>query len=353
MVTLKSIAQATGVSIGTVSDILNGPGSERYALATQEKIRRVAKELGYQPNLQARRLRHGRSDTLGFIIRELSNPYYGIFVQESEATATQLGYSMIFEEAISQADPREEATKLERMAALRVDAVLAILNFPTAHAEMLGAFTKRGCPVVLYGLGAESDLPVDAISFEIRPALEASVALMHGMGHRDYAFVGSVPWAQDPGEDRRIGMFRAALKKFGCSLEDRRIISCEHTMEGGYDATRHYLAKNKKNLPTALMAINDNIALGAMRAILDAGLRVPDDISIVGTDDIPSSRFLPIRLTTLAVPVREIARAGVNLAVSRLRGAPGQPHQALCLNAELVVRESVGPAPKRPSDRKS
>ena len=321
--------------------MLNGaPAAKSIPKTTQDRIFAAAREFNYRPNALARSLRHGRSMTIGVLVPEISEGYATLVLAGIEQTLLQAGYVflLISHHHRTEVIQRSEAMLVERS----VDGLIAIdtLLPGTVHLPTVTV----SCP------GEQTE--VMNIVINHHRAAELAVGHLAGMGHRRLAVIKGQVFSSDT-EPRWKAIKRAAFR-YGMTLEKKLVAQLEGdapTHEPGYYATRRLLAANTAF--TALFAFNDVSAIGAIRALREAGLRVPQDVSVVGFDDVQSAAFQNPALTTVRQP---LSRMGVLAAEALLRHI-GQhqdhsPQKQLVVDPEFVVRESTcAPAIKEPGSR--
>lgn len=335
MTGIREVARRAGVSIATVSIALSG--KRPVSAETRRQVREAALEVGYAPDAIASSLRLGRSKLLGLIVSDITNPYFASLAQAVEAAAGAAGYAVIV--CNSNEDPARERALLDL---LRVQRVAAVLFAPAGHGaayvKSLGA--RATAPRVAIDRRVEG-LACDHVGLDNRHAARLAARHLIGLGHRRIAYVGDRPGLST--SDERFEGFRATLAEAGLSLDADDLRRGDFRGEAAYAAARPILAAKRK--PTAIVAANNVLALGAMQVVGDLGLRCPADVSIVGIDDFPWSNALHPRLTTVAQPIAEIGAAAVRRALDRLesdKAARGKPRR-IEFEPRLIARDSCGP----------
>lgn len=336
MVTIYDVARAAGVSPKTAARILGGDYGGRPANRTG--VLEAARRLGYVRNQQAANLRAGRSRLIGVIVPDLQNPHYAAFYQHVHDIAVARGYHLLL--SITSGRVEEQKHALRLLSLNRVDAV--VLNAAEGESdrecdEILARLIGAGTVAVVAGRPARG-LAVDVIRIDNRAATARAVAHLHDAGHRRVGFVGG-PRASLAGAERLAG-FREGCKARNLVVDERDVGESPFTIAGGTAQTAALLAR--PDPPTALLAANDLLAIGAIRAAQAAGLRVPRDLAVIGFDDNPLATLVSPPLTTLRIPVEQIATDCVNNILERL--APHAPPRAprnRNYRAELIVRESA------------
>ncbi|MFE5023750.1 LacI family DNA-binding transcriptional regulator [Streptomyces sp. NPDC056656] len=345
MASIKDVAAAAGVSVATVSRVLNSHPS--VSPDARARVLGAVESLGYRPNAVARSLRTAQTRTLGLVISDVLNPYFTELARSVEEEARALGYSVIIGNADEQPDIQDHhvRTLLDR----RIDGLLVSptdggspLMLEAARAGTPMVFVDRWIPGV--------DVPV--VRSDGRAAVRDLVAHLHTLGHRRLAIIAG-PAATTTGSER-VEAFREALAAFGIALPDAYIGQGDFQADSGRRATERFLALSEP--PEVVFAADNLMALGALDAIRAAGLRVPHDIGLAAFDDIPWFVHTDPPVTAIAQPTKDLGRAAVRALIDRIEG---RPPQSVTLPARLVVRRSCGeagtseartPAPTAPAD---
>jgi len=333
VVTLKAVAERVGVTAGTVSAVLNdAPGARSIPEHTRQRIRAAAQELNYRPNFLARSLRKKRTYTVGLIVEEIGDTYGAMIVSGVEAYLRQHNY--FFLTAVHRHDPemlREHSQLLRLRGAegfITVDAKLQeALSLPTVSVA-----GHRKLPGI-------TNLVLDQET-GVRLALEHLVSL----GHKKIAFMKGQPHSSDS-QERWDGVCKVA-GELAIEMDRDLIVYLEvddPSPHLGYPYVKQLVKKGKQF--TALFAYNDIAAIGAIRAIREEGFRIPEDISVVGFDDIPWAAFHTPSLTTVRQPLAKMGQIAAETVVRMIEGDKEQPSQ-ISIEPSLVVRESTGPAKK-------
>ena len=335
---LKDVAERAGVSFKTVSNVVNG---RAVRPATRERVQRAIDELGYRPNASARSLRLGRSGVIALALPELSSPYFAELGQCVIAAAEAKGWTVLVDETHG-ARERE----LEVLRGIRSQLIDGAIFSPLALGrEEPGPLNLR-IPLVLLGERLFAG-QVDHVAFDNIAAARTAVQHLLDRGRQRIAAVGAQ--TSQTGETARLRLtgWRAALTGAGRDPDARLVVSADawHRADG-YRAARDVLGRGVR--PDALFCFNDLLAVGAMRALAEAGVRVPDDVAVIGIDDIEEGRFATPSLTTISPDKLAIAEHSVDLLDKRLTERPGEPGRARVLEQqdietgfELVVREST------------
>ena len=339
--TIREVAKSAKVSTQTVSRVVNGS-----ALVTPETRARVLEtitQLGYEPNHAAQSLASKRTRTLGYLVYDVTNPFYGQLVRGIEDAAFALGYDLIG--GNSDSDHEKELLCLRTFSRKHVDGILATVSQPST--EMFEIWKKANCPVVFLDNFFSSE-ECSYVTVNNREGARAVVNHLLDLGHRHIAIVTPTPPSSASTRERVEGYYEALAAR-GLPFDPSLAVACEkQTEEGGYRATR--LLFGRRKIQTALFCFNDAIAIGAMRAILEMGLSIPRDVSLVGFDDVPITSMLRVPLTTVAQPIRRMGEAAVELITERIREGPARPHRHIVLETKLVLRESTA-APREMEQR--
>jgi LacI family transcriptional regulator len=327
---IREVARLAKVSTATVSRTING--SDKVTPETKERVQRAIDELKFYPNTWARALGSGRSRLYGLIISDITNPFFPELVKSFEDVAVQYGQEVLV--ANTNYDPERMELCVSRMLQRKVDGVAIMTS--EMDERWVTEFQSRDIPLVFLDTGTVHDLSSNIV-VNYAAGVDAAVEHVVSLGHTELAFI-SGPIMLRSARVRREA-FVGCLKRKG--MAGGLMEEGNHQVSGGHDAMARLLSGRKR--PTAVLASNDMTAIGALGAIHERGLRVPEDISIVGFDDIQISAFTQPALTTVRLSRDEIARVAFRaLYSSRQDGEKGAEY---AVQAELVVRQSTGPAP--------
>lgn len=340
-VRLKDVAAKANVAVNTASTILNRRPNSWASKETAERVFQAAEELGYRPNRAALGLRIGRFHAIGLLIADLNNPFFTTFAHHLTIEAEKSGYDVVIESWRS--DLKRERTCLEEILNRQLDGVVAFLSDPQTHQAFLQRQFSAGTPFVVFGTAVGEGLPVDCVISDFRSGLHQAVSTLVGEGHRRFAFLSALAEGQSDGHRSRL--FTELMEQQSEVGVEHEIIRCGPAVEDAYDVALKRL--ESVNVPTAIIAINDLAAMAVIRAVMDAGLRVPGDVSVVGVDNIPLGRFLPVNLSSISQPIGKIAQTAWELILARIEGGHeiGAPQQ-IVFPTEFLVRESNGPCPR-------
>lgn len=321
------------MSISTVSRVLNGK-SDRYRISkeTQQLILDAAKELDYSPNQLARGLRLKRTNTIGYIIPDISNPFFASIAKSVEKSARKSGYSIIL--CDSEENTEIEENLLQLMLDRKVDGlIISPVGLQVSH---LVNIQQRKIPIVLLDrYFPELSIPF-VTSDNYRGSLEAVNMLIEN-GHVRIACIQGLR-NTSPNNDRVKG-YIDAHKNHGITVDKNLIVGDSFGEENGYIETKLLLKQN--NSPTAIFAVSNLISLGAIRAIAEEGLNVPDDVSMISFDDQPYSRFLSTPMTTVSQQSTQIGQIAIKLLIDQIESNRQLDPKGIFLPTKLVVRDSV------------
>lgn len=326
---IREVAQRAGVSIGTVSNVLNKPGG-----VTQVNIQKVTdamRELGFVRNDLARQLRMGDSTTLGMIVLNVANPFFAALAHACEAAAEEAGYTIVFgssDQIAGREDRYAELFELQRVTGM----IIAPLDGPTSRMEQLHS---RGMPMVLFDFHSQTS-PFCSLALDGRRGGYLAVRHLIEGGRKHIAFLGG-PLRQV--EDRWIGAMAACAEVSGVRLS--HIDTADQTVAEGRAAGEAIRALPSTDRPDAVFAANDLLGLGLMQSvILSPDIRIPEDLALVGYDDIDYAQSAIVPMSTVRQPVEVLGRESIRLVLAERMGDVGHRHEHLLLVPELIVRES-------------
>jgi LacI family transcriptional regulator len=334
-VNLRELAEHLGLSVATVSLVMNrSPAAKSIPQPTQQRVRAAARELNYRPNAMARMLRQQRSFTIGVIVPEISEGYAALVLSGIEDHLLQEGY---FYFVVSH---RHKSDLID---------------------EYPGLLQQRGVEGLIFvdsTCGAGISVPAVAISGHRHVEGVTNITLNHTraarlaldylaeQGHRQIAFIKGQAFSSDT--EVRWKAVRAAAQSLGLTIEEKLVVQLDSespTSQPGYDAGRRLLESRKAF--TALFSFNDISAIGAIRALREGGLRVPEDVSVIGFDDIQSAAFQNPNLTTIRQPLREMGMSAAETLLKRITAKRNDDYpRHIVMEPELVVRASTGKAAK-------
>ena len=328
--TIQDVARAAGVSASTVSRYLNG--QLRVSPATEAKVLGAVSELGYVPNAQARNLARRRSGVIGFVVPEISNPYFGSIADHVVEAVERHGRLVLLCSHRSQAV--RQSSYIELLASGAIDGMLYLGSFRSN--ERLATAIADGLAVVVVDEPIAGLPPVHTVVMDDYAGGYQATSYLVALGHRRIAFVSGS--AELGSVQERYRGYSDALRKAGIDPAVQVSHAGQFTEQFGMSVLPHLLGAAEP--PTAAFVASDYIALGVLSSAEAHGIGVPEDLSIVGFDDIRFSQYVRPRLTTIRSPVDRLAEVGVELLFERLAD-PEAPARTEVLPVELVVRESA------------
>jgi DNA-binding LacI/PurR family transcriptional regulator len=334
-ISLKSLAEHLGLSKTAVSFVINrSPGAKSIPQRTQELIRATARELNYRPSHLARSLRQQRSYTIGVVVPEISEGYAALVMSGIEDHLLQEGYFYFVVSHRHRSELIEEYPLL-----LQQRAVEGLIAVDTALSEAV--------QVPLVAVSGHRDVP-GVTNIVLDHARAATLALEHltKLGHRQMAFIKGQEFSSDTAV--RWDSVREAAAELGIEIKDQLVVQLvgeSSSPELGYQVTQKLLASGEPL--TALFAFNDISAIGAIQALREAGRRIPEDVSVVGFDDIQSAAFQNPGLTTVKQPLRQMGGLAAETLLQRINSPVKQPYpKEIIVQPDFIIRGSTGPAPR-------
>ncbi len=331
--TLESISKELGVSVSTISRVLNGKSDKfRISKKTQDLIFQTAKKLNYTPNQIARGLRLKKTHTIGYIIPDISNPFFSSIAQSVERSARKFGYSVLLSDS-------EESTEIEiqilkSIIQRKVDGL--IISPVGQDVKHILEVHQKNIPIVLIDRHFP-DLNIPFVTSDnFNGAFEAVNYLIES-GHKKIACIQGLINTM-PNIDRVRG-YRDAFRKNNLPVDDSLIVGDSFGEENGYIETKILLKRNDR--PTAIFAISNLISLGALRALKEEGLNVPDDISIISFDDQPYSSLLATPMTSVTQQSSEIGYIATKLLIDSIDSKRLVESNGIFLPTKLILRKSV------------
>ncbi|MEM7446261.1 MAG: LacI family DNA-binding transcriptional regulator [Pseudomonadota bacterium] len=334
--TIRDVASRAGVSTGTVSRVVSG--SAKVAAATRQRVDEAMSALGYQPHAAAQNMRTNRSRTAGFLIPDLTNPVFSQVAKAAEAVLAEIGYSLfVFS---SERSERREIDFISMAAQGRMDGLIVSVS-DERNERVRNALSRAKIPIAVW----DRDLALDAdvVFSEHARAMRRITRYLIELGHQQIGLI-TASTAIRPGRERVRG-FCEAMGEAGLG-PDRTFIRCDmQTIEYGYQQALELLALTPR--PTALLAGGNEILYGAVRAVRTLGLRIPEDLSLVGADDRLLSDLLDPAVTIIERDMREIGHTLGAMLARRLEDQNPAPPRHVTLTSEILMRDSIA-APSSP-----
>jgi len=330
---IRDVAKLAGVAPITVSRCINNSGY--CSPETRARVEAAVAELGFVPNRLASGLRSKRTNTLALVLTDITNPYFTTIARGVEDTASAAGYTVVFcntDESLA-----KEKMYLQMLLEKRVDGILLVPAL--SERESVAFIKKQNIPIVVLDRRVPN-LRTDVVRCDSERGACELTQLLLSLGHRNIAVLNG-PQGVSTADDRLQG-YRRALADAGIPSEAALEFHGMFRQESGSDMTRQAMAQTPR--PTALFAANNFIAYGALKALQELGLRVPEDVAVVGFDDLPPALVAFPFLTVAAQPAYEMGKTATEILLEKLGGGASVHYREVVLPAEIVVRESSGQA---------
>jgi LacI family transcriptional regulator len=329
---MKQVAERAGVSISTVSHVINN--TRAVSDDVRRRVLEIIDEMRYVPSAVARSLKNDKTNTIGVLVPNSSNPYFAELIRWIEDAAFESGYHIILCNA--HGDAHKQNVYLRLLMEKRIDGLVLIASGADEEHDLL--LRQESVPIIQLERalpGLDTDL---VLAGQEEGAWQATRHLIE-LGHRAIACVSGP--ADLPRSRERVGGFLRAMREAGISVQDDDVVHVEFTSAGGHAAFASLLARPRR--PSAVFVTSDLMAIGGLCAASSAGVTVPGELSVVGYDDICTARYAIPPLTTIAPPKREMARLAIGRLIERIRGVH-EPLRKIALASALVVRASTAPA---------
>jgi LacI family transcriptional regulator len=332
MPTIHDVAKRAGVGSITVSRVINNSGY--ISTETRERVQKAIDELGYVPNTLARSLRSRRTNTVALMVTDITNPFFTTLARGVEDAANEAGYTVIF------CNTDESAVKEEKyLNVLLQKQVDGLLLVPTQKSvNTIQQILKHGTPVVVLDRRI-SEVNVDTVRCDSLDGGYKLTKYLVSLGHRQIAVMSGAVGVSTA--DDRVAGYQKALAENGIAIDERFIFRGEFTPDSGYSMTKQ--AINLPLRPTALIAANNFITIGAMKALQEVGLEVPEDMALAGFDDLPPAIVTFPFFTVVSQPAYEMGTQAMQLLLKRLNDKELGAFQEVILPTQLIVRRSSGP----------
>jgi LacI family transcriptional regulator len=326
--TIRDVARQAGVSISTVSRVLNNTCA--VAEDKRERVEKAAVDLGYVPNPNARSLLMKSTGGIGILLPHVSGEFFSEFLTGLDEVAKNNDFFLLISASHHRAAEWQASVQSVYK---RVDGLIVMA--PQLTPRQLNLVTDVPTVFVNTPVAPRDRQSVDIINFDNLGGTQAATEYLIGLGHRNLAYAAGPEPAYDARE-REMG-FVAAMTAAG--IEDYTILKAGYVQETGRAAALELLALDE--LPTAVVVANDYCALGLASELMAAGVRIPEDVSVIGFDNVPSAAFARPTLTTLSVPIREVGKRALEMLIARIRLSDGSPGRTINLPVELVLRETT------------
>jgi len=327
---IRTVAARAGVSIASVSRTINGLPSVDPGIA--KKVWAAVKELGYQPNTQARAMGSGRSRLFGLIISDITNPFFPELIQNFEDIAVKFGYEILIGSTAH--DPKLMERVIDRMLQRNVEGA-AVMTFGIEE-TVIDRLAARGVPLVFIDVAPDAK-GMSTLSVDYAKGIGQAVQHLAVLGHRRIGFIAGP--ADLHSAILREEAFRSAMKSIGLPPAPEYIVRGNHTLEGGTEAMETLLKLDSP--PTAVMCSNDMTAIGVLHATADAGIKVPEQMSVIGFDDIHIARYMIPPLTTVQMSCRDLAQTAFNALRAFVEQDHKNWHRDYQISTQLSVMRST------------
>lgn len=312
MANIRDVARRAGVAISTVSFALNGTGP--VSAETRRKVMQAVEETGYHPNTLAQSLKRGHSKMLGLVLGDIGNPFFGRLLREIEGHTAGEDYILVVTDTNSRAERERQV-----LSQLRRNQVGGVIMAPLSTGQDFAAYLQQfDMPVVLIDQDVAGS-GRDFVGADHRLATRMLTDYLLRMGHERIAFLGGDPSMSAAA--LRLAGYREALEAAGLPLDPGLLAEAQYSGARAHDMTAQLLSA--RNRPTAIIAANNMMALGALRAIQELGFRCPEDVSLAGIDDVPWADVITPRITAVCQPIEELGAVATRFLLDRI-GAKGQ-----------------------------
>lgn len=329
-VTIQAVAAAAGVSKTTVSHVLSG--NRPVSAETRRRVEKVMDDLGFSPNFFAQALNRNRSNTIALIAQDITNPFYPALARGLQAAVSNQDQVVMLFDAGAGEGALTHAFVSDAIQRRADGVVIAVSDVDDDIARL----REAGIPVVAVGSGA-SKLPIDWVTADDERIAADAVMHLHLLGHRRIATITG-PLNHTPGKPRYLGYLRA-MQDLDLPVEPEMIEHGEWTRESGFDAMTRLAARHDR--PSAVFCANDMMAIGALDAARRSGLAVPEDVALIGVDDIDAASLVRPALTTVRIPAEEIGRAAGELLLHRIAEGMTTTHRHVLVQHVLMTRETA------------
>ncbi len=334
-ITIEEVAKQANVSKGTVSAVINGKNSVNPA--TREHILKVMKDLNFRPRGMARNLKNGdQVRCIGIIIKDLNYPFYTSIAAGAREYANSKGYSVIVASSENDHECEKKFTHLFSIKDIK-GAIIAPIVEGEAEIDHLFKLKRINYPFVL--LEDVKGIQANVVAIDNLSAIKTAVKYLIDNGHTKIVHFAGPP--QSSHTQERIEGFRHAFSESPLIFNKNLIISIGSRHEEAYGNTMNYFKnRSREDYPTAIVCFNDQQALAVMTALKELNIRIPEDISIIGNDDIIYAKIYPVPLTTIRAPQREIGYKAAEILIRNIESPTALPNEKMVLGTDLVIRES-------------
>lgn len=330
MSNIRDVARLAGVSVATVSRALSNP--EKVSDESLEKVHNAIAQVGYRPNMLARNFRSARAYAVVVLVPDIANPFYSLFIRALEDRAQQKGYAVLLGD--TRGTPEREMDYIRRVETRLADGIVQLR--PSSEKSQNNIPPDIPC---VNACGCEYTTG-PAIRIDNRAAAKTMVNYLISLGHKRIGVISGLK--DNPHAIDRLEGYKEALAEAGIPFEKDLIAEGDFTMWSGLNAAFQFC--NMKVRPTAIFSMNDEMAIGAMQTLKNQGIRIPEDMSVTGFDDIAYSKYSDPSLTTISQPAEEMGKMAMDMLLKVIEGEPLSQRECV-LPTEFIIRKSTGPAP--------
>ena len=331
MANIRDVANSAGVSVATVSRTLQQP--ERVSPKTRSKVMAAVEQVGYKPNLMAVKFRSGKTHNLVVLVPTVANVFFARVISGMQQAAAESGYSILLANTLGNNEIETHYAKM--VSTSQADGLIQLRAHNPFDDSMIN---DNGLLPMVNACEVLDEGKYPVVTLDNRAAAKAMTTHLIKLGHTNIAMIKG-PQSSPLTQERLLG-YEDALNEAGLALDKNLLFPGDFTLQAGYNAGA--AIANKRPRPSAVFCENDETAIGAMQAFKQAGLRIPQDISVAGFDDIAFSAFCDPPLTTIAQPAEEFGRTAITLLIDLLNGKLCKAPKVI-MPFELIVRDSTGP----------
>ena len=332
VITIKDVAKSANVSVGTASMALNG--KETVKTRTREKVIAAAESLGYHPNKYAKLLNSKRTNVIGLIVTNISNPFFGIITDNVQEELARKKYDIML--GISNDKISKEEHFINKFIEMQVDGAILVPSSKQApDISHLHTLRKREIPFC-YLTTYYTDIPAPCVMTDLSEGSYQLTRYLLETGHKEIVYI--VENRNIPAANLRVEGYLNAYREAGVRFSPEWIVIAEPTFNGGYNSTNTILKKNHR--PDAILTMNDIMAMGVLKHLKECKIQVPKDISIAGYDDLIYTSLLETPLTTVKQPMEQLCKKAVEIIVHKIENPDGINEKVL-LRPELIIRNST------------
>lgn len=328
MSNIRDVARLAGVSVATVSRALSNP--EKVSDESLAKVHNAIAQVGYRPNMLARNFRSARAYAIVVLVPDIANPFYSLFIRALEDRAQQKGYAVLLGD--TRGTPERELEYIRRVETRLADGIVQLR--PSSEKSQNNIPPDIPC---VNACGCEYTTG-PAIRIDNRAAAKTMVKYLISLGHTRIGVISGLK--DNPHAIDRLEGYKEALAEAEIPFEKELIAEGDFTMWSGLNAAFQFC--NMKNRPTAIFCMNDEMAIGAMQTLKNQGIRIPEDMSVTGFDDIAYAKYSDPSLTTISQPAEEMGKMAMDMLLKVIEGEPLSQRECV-LPTEFIIRKSTAP----------